>query len=498
MLIKEHQDLQISGDPGMVAGELILEKNSGDLLKLEHMLEQKLITENDILNLLIYDWPHHKFDSPHTQEPRNQPVYIQYEGLRDGDQIGVPGVFRLSSRLDIAKDILKRLPEIGVTIADLGMPVSGPKEQQKILDMVSFLSRHNIPIIPAVAGRTADDDVIAIRETAEFAYKNYGQKLWVYAFVGSSRIRMLAEGQQKWNTRSISDWVANSVSELKNDPHIGGVIVPFEDTYGSFPQDLDIFFRSALDSGADGICICDTCSRGIQPSWTANLLHHIKDTFVRMYPDRIWEIHTHNMLGNAVANAVNACNEPFIAGIHGTLGGVGDLGGNMAIETFILHAIAAGIMKANGHGLLGIYDLVTEELTARGIDPRANPFPGTIYAEASRLVPTGIHASAFKRLKDVGPHLTRIFEQVYFPFSPTSLGLKIRLDIVTAVSGKSNVYEMGQRLGIREDQLTPDVIRLILQRAKEVHQEHGVPLSDDDFLGIIQTNSPPVSNAYGS
>jgi len=138
---------------------------------------------------------------------------------------------------------------------------------------------------------------------------------------------MLAQGQNKWNIDSIKSWLSQTIDSLKKESSIGKVIVPFEDTFGSYPKDLNILFRTALDAGADGICICDTCSRGVTPEASRNLIKYIRSKIAPDYPNTIWEIHTHNMLGGATANALAAYQEGLITGVHVTLGGVGDLGG---------------------------------------------------------------------------------------------------------------------------------------------------------------------------
>lgn len=459
--------------------ELLLREETPDSLnQLEGLLDKGDITHEMVLSQLIYNWADHRDDTTEVPLPEvNRRLYIQYEGLRDGDQIGVPGVRRLSTRLDVAKMVFPHLPAFGVTVADLGMPISGKPERDKILDMVGFIADNNIPITPAVAGRTHPDDVSAITELARYSYDHFGQKLLVYAFVGSSRIRRLAEGQEKWNLPSITSWLANTVDTLKKEPSVSRVIVPFEDTYGAFPEDIMQLSRAALETGADGICICDTVSRGYRPEWTRKLIRYIGHRIAPDYPKAIWEIHTHNMQGDAVTNAAIAFREGLITGVHGTLGGVGDLGGNMPIEQFILHRIQDG-SHPDRIELQRLRELTNTVLTARNIVPAANPFIGSIYSKASRVVPTGIHASAFRRLTEVGPHMQQIFEHVYFPYSPTSLGLEIHLDAVTPVSGASNVIAKAQKMGV-SDRLKPEVIKDILAHARQ----KGEPLADDEFLG---------------
>lgn len=464
--------------PDQVIKDLINSNEPADLQQLEDLIDKGKLTELQVIRQLIYDWSDHSVDiSPASSNSPRPPFFLQYEGLRDGDQIGIPGVKRISSKPDSAKEILSRLPSCGVTVADLGMPISGPREQNKILEIIEFITRHNIPIIPAVAGRTHQDDVTAITEVAEFSKRKFGLKPVVYSFVGSSRIRMLAEGQNKWNLGNISNWLSETVSALKRNDSIGKVIVPFEDTYGAHPDDLELLFKTAFETGADGICICDTCSRGYKPEWTRNLIAFIKQNIIDSYPNKIWEIHTHNMLGNAVKNALTAYNEGLINGIHGTLGGVGDLGGNMDLEQLINMSMHMGIIEVDLRLLNQIRHLVDFEFQAREISPEANYFPGSIYAENARLIPTGIHASAFNRLEEIGIHLKRIFEYVYFPISPTSLGLEIRLDIVTPVSGKANVIAFAKRLN-KYDDLSPEIILTLLNQAKK----KGDPLTDEEFL----------------
>ena len=466
--------------PNELATELLQERHPSALLTLEHLLADHLITERIVLDQLIYNWA--EIDSPYKQTPlppayKAPHVSLQWEGLRDGDQHGLSGVKRLSSQFDLIKPVFAKFPSYGITMADLGMPISGPIEQQKIISMIKFIHEHHIPIVPAVAGRTHPDDVTAIKEVGHYVNSHFGEKITVYAFVGSSRIRMLAQGQDKWNLANISKWIENTVVELKTDPSIQEVIIPFEDTFGAFPDDIDHLFRTAFNVGADRICICDTCSRAYSPEWTRHLLRFIGHTIAPDYPNKLWEIHTHNMLGDAVTNAITATQEGLVSVVHGTFGGVGDLGGNMPIESFLLHALHQKIPLNSSFDLTGLGQTLTHILSSRGISSTLNPFSGTIHSEAARMIPTGTHADAFKRLGEVGPHMRKIIEHVYFPISPTKLGLDIRLDVVTPVSGKANVRALAERLGIA-DKLTTDHITAILSKARNT----GEPLSDEQFL----------------
>lgn len=461
--------------------ELLREEKPSDLQTLESLLEGKIVKEEQIIDELIFDWT--KPVDGITEKPLN-PEYrqvpkIQYEGLRDGDQIGAPGIHRLSTNIDAAKEIFLNLPNFSVDSADLGMPISGSEEQHKILEMIQFINDRQIPIIPAVAGRTHPDDVVAMKDIAAYSYKHFGLKVNAYLFVGSSRIRMLAQGQQKWNLNNIADWTATNIQALKSDNNIGQIIVPFEDTFGSFPEDLDKLFTTAFQAGADGICICDTCSRGFRPAMSRNIVRFIGRTIAPEFPDKSWEIHTHNMMGDAITNTIVPCNEGIISRVHGTFGGVGDLGGNMPIEKFLLHAVKAKYYPSEPN-LKGLGKIVNLALCARGIRPDANPFYGSIYSEVSQYVPTGIHASAFQRMEEVGPNLKRIFELVYFPISPTSLDLPIHFDIVTPVSGKSNVLAKAKVL-LNNPDLSQNQIDIILSAAKK----KGEPLTDEEFISLI-------------
>lgn len=454
--------------------KILKEEDPQDLHTLEQLLESGFIKEKDVIDHLIFDWSTKPFPDPssHVIYQKNLPT-LQYEGLRDGDQIGAPGIGRLSNHIDVAKQILHQLPKLHVSTVDLGMPISGPYEQNKIFSLVEFIVQNNLNLQPAVAGRTHPDDVNAIIEIAESIYAKFHHQLLVYPFVGSARIRMLAQGQAKWNLESIISWTTTTIEGLKHSRAISQVIIPFEDTFGSFPEDLKKLFSTVFEAGADGICICDTCSRGVKPEWTKNLMNFIASEIAPYYPNKSWELHTHNMMGKAVANAREANKLGLINTIHGTFGGVGDLGGNMPLEKYIYES-------QNTYEQRLVEQLVALELQARNINPGVNPFVGNIYSDISRYMPSGVHASAFDRLKEVGPHLQRIFELVYFPISPTSLGLPIRLDIVTPVSGKANVIALAQRLGVSK-LINGQTISAALSLAKG----KGEPLTDEEFVSAL-------------
>ncbi|KKU12355.1 MAG: hypothetical protein UX19_C0002G0062 [Candidatus Woesebacteria bacterium GW2011_GWA1_45_8] len=125
--------------------------------------------------------------------------------------------------------------------------------------------------------------------------------------------------------------------------------------------------------------------------------------------------------------------------------------------------------------------LVDIALSARNISRENNPF-GTIYSDASRYVPSGVHASAFKRLEEVGPNLRKIFELVYLPRSPSALGLDIHLGVVTPISGTANVEALASKLGVA-NLLSEDKVATALKLARLMQR----PLTDEEFLDIIHS-----------
>ncbi|MEO5875238.1 MAG: hypothetical protein ABIS86_15565 [Streptosporangiaceae bacterium] len=127
---------------------------------------------------LVFDWA----PSP---APRSR-VELDDESLRDGLQS--PSVRQPPVQERVR--LLRQMADLGIDAADIGMPVSGEAGYQATLALARAAADERLPIALNCAGRTVVADLKPIADISAKA----GVPIEAMAFIGSSPIRMIAEG----------------------------------------------------------------------------------------------------------------------------------------------------------------------------------------------------------------------------------------------------------------------------------------------------------------
>src|SRR5438270_1044622 len=167
------------------------------------------------------------------------------ETLRDGIQ----SPSAVDPRIEEKLEILHLLDELGVAQLDVGLPGAGTHQRAAIKRLAEEKRDARLAIRLNVACRTVVSDI----EPAAELQQETGVPLEVYAFIGSSPIRQYAE---EWDLGFIEKQSVEAISFAVKQ----GLAVTYvtEDTTRSKPDDLRRLFRSAIDSGARRLCLCDT------------------------------------------------------------------------------------------------------------------------------------------------------------------------------------------------------------------------------------------------
>ena len=279
------------------------------------------------LDDLINDW-----NGPAPNDAR-VPL-LNDETLRDGLQS--PSV----RDPDIAakRDLTHRLARLGVDALNLGIPGAGPKALAAVKALMVEIRDHRLPISPNVAVRTLEADLLQVAEVQQ----RVGIPLEAGAFLGSSPIRMDVEG---WDLAYLVDHARKAVAfcRLQQVP----VMMVTEDTTRARPEVLKALYTAALEEGAQAICLSDTCGHAT-PDGVRRLLRFIKDEVVKSHPVRI-DWHGHNDRGLGMANALAA----FEAGadrLHGSILGIGERCGNVALDQLMINLHLMGHAKGDLSG----------------------------------------------------------------------------------------------------------------------------------------------------
>ena len=359
------------------------------------------------LDDLINDW-----NGPPSNDGR-VPL-LNDETLRDGLQS--PSV----RDPDIAakRDLTHRLARLGVDALNLGIPGAGPKALSAVKALMVEIRDHRLPISPNVAVRTLEAD---LRQVAE-VQQRVGIPLEAGAFLGSSPIRMDVEG---WDLAYLVDHARKAVAFCRRQQV--PVMMVTEDTTRARPEVLKALYTAALEEGAQAICLSDTCGHAT-PDGVRRLLRFIKDEVVKDHPVRI-DWHGHNDRGLGMANALAA----FEAGadrLHGSILGIGERCGNVALDQLMINLHLMGHAKGDLSGLPALAERVAELCE---VEIPAN-YP--VLGRDAFRTGTGVHAAAIVKALHRGD--VDLADAVYSGVPAALVGRRQEIEI-GPMAGHSNV-----------------------------------------------------------
>ncbi|HJV49579.1 MAG TPA: LeuA family protein [Geothrix sp.] len=398
------------------------------------------------LDELINDW--NGLPPKDARIPR-----LNDETLRDGLQS--PSV----RDPDIAakRDLIHRLARLGVDAADLGMPGAGPKALAAVRALMVEIRDHRLPISPNVAVRTLEADLVQVAEIQQRA----GVPLEAGAFLGSSPIRMDVEG---WDLGFLVATARKAIAFCHRQEV--PVMMVTEDSTRARPDVLKAIYGAALDEGAQSICLSDTCGHAT-PDGVRRLVRFIKEEVVKNRSVRI-DWHGHNDRGLGVANAIAA----FEAGadrLHGSILGIGERCGNVAMDQLMINLHLMGFPKGDLSDLPALADRVAELC---GVEIPAN-YP--VLGRDAFRTGTGVHAAAIVKALHRGD--VELADAVYSGVPAALVGRRQEIEI-GPMAGHSNVVYWLEMNGYDP---SPDRVDRILQVAKNSPRI----LSETEIRGVV-------------
>ncbi len=361
------------------------------------------------------------------------------ETLRDGLQS--PSV--RDPEIADKRDLTHRLARLGVDALNLGCPGAGPKALAAVRALMVEIRDHRLPLSPNVAVRTLESDLEQVAEIQQRA----GLPLEAGAFLGSSPVRMDVEG---WDLAFLVDTARQAVAFCHR--HQVPVMMVTEDTTRARPEVLKAIYTAAMDEGASSICLSDTCGHAT-PDGVRRLVRFIREEVVGTRPVRI-DWHGHNDRGLALANAIAA----FEAGadrLHGTILGIGERCGNVALDQLMINLHLMGFPKGNLTHLPALASRVAE-LCGTTI-PANYPVLGR---DAFRTG-TGVHAAAIAKALHRGD--VELADAVYSGVPAALVGRRQEIEI-GPMAGHSNVIFWLELNGFDPN---PARVERILRAAKD-------------------------------
>jgi 2-isopropylmalate synthase len=367
---------------------------------------------------IIFDW--NKEGDKISPPMRN--VELFDETLRDGIQCPSVTDPEIGQKLEI----LRLLDRIGVHTVDVGLPGAGPRAVEDVTVMVEMIRDEGLSIRPAAAARTMAAD---IRPIIEISQKT-GVPIEVYAFLGSSPIRMLTEG-----------WDEAKLERLTRDAAIlareGGVPFAFvtEDTVRSNPATLQRLFSAAIEEGAGRLCICDTVGHAT-PDGVFNIIHFARNLVRGLGTGTKLDWHGHSDRGLGLVNAMFAI-EAGADRVHGTILGIGERVGNTQLDQLMVNLKLLGVIDSDLSALAELVEKVAEATDW------TIPVNYPVFGRDAFRTGTGVHAAAVVKAIRTGDRM--LADQIYSGVPAAWFGREQEIEI-GPMAGKWNiVYWLEQR-----------------------------------------------------
>jgi len=400
---------------------------------------------------LIYDW------NEVGRRGRLIPSGVTFfdETLRDGLQNPSVADPNIESKLKL----LHLMSKIGIHVADIGLPGSSQRAFDDVLRMCREITDNKLPLRVACAGRTVVSDITPMIEISQRA----GIPIEIYAFIGSSPIRQLAE---EWDV----DLIARRSADAIDVGVKAGLPVAYvtEDTTRSRPEVLATLFKMAIDHGASRLCLCDTVGHAT-PDGVRNLISFTRSIVAGAGATVGVDWHGHNDRGLALENALWAL-EFGADRVHGTALGIGERVGNAAMELILLNLKLLGLLEHQD--LTHLLEYCTTAAHAVGWQIPINyPLVGR---DAFRTA-TGVHAAAIIKAESKGD--AWLADRIYSGVPAGMFGRRQEI-CVGYMSGASNVnYWLRQR----KIEPSKELVEAILAKAKSTDHI----LSDEEIQAVV-------------
>ncbi|MDR3256578.1 MAG: citramalate synthase [Endomicrobium sp.] len=357
--------------------------------------------------------------------------------LRDGSQ-GSGISFTVEDKIKIAK----ALDSFGVSYIEGGWPGANPKDDLFFSQMQN-VSFKNAKLTAFSSTRrkgskaSEDENLCAIIKSGVKAACIFG-KSW------DLHVKYALKTTNEENLKMIFE----SINYLKSKKL--EVVFDAEHYFDGYKNNKKYALetvQSAVDAGADIICLCET-NGGMLPYDIQGI---VKET-INVFPKIKFGVHAHNDSECAVANSIIAVEEGCVL-VQGTINGFGERCGNANLCSIIpaleLKRGYNCVLKKNINKLAELSRYVDE--IANLIPDDSNPYVG----ENAFAHKAGIHVSAIERNPETYEHI-----------NPTLVGNERRI-LVSDLSGKSNIISKANEMAIGIKDATSEKVKKVINIVKE-------------------------------
>lgn len=400
---------------------------------------------------LIHDW--NAVGAPFDWSAAS--VDLNDETLRDGLQ----SPSAIDPPLDVKKQFLHLMADLGIVAADIGLPGAGPRVVDTVRALAREIADQRLPIAPNCAARTMIRDVEPVAAISQ----EVGIAIEAATFIGSSPIRQYAE-----------DWTLDRMLQASEEAVTfavrEGLPVMFvtEDTTRAAPETLKALYGHAIRWGARRLCMADTVGHAT-PDGVRALVRFMRDEIIAPSGEDVrLDWHGHRDRGMGLIN----CLAAIAAGVdrvHATALGVGERVGNAEMDLLIVNLHLLGTHRHDVGKLREYCALAAEHM---GVPLPVNyPVMGL---DAFRTG-TGVHAAAIMKARKKGDEW--LADRVYSSVPAARFGARQRIEI-TPMSGLSNVRCWLEEHGYGDDDAAAD---RLFQAAKTADRA----LTDDECHAML-------------
>ena len=358
-------------------------------------------------------------------------VFIWDETLRDGEQ--TPGV---ALTIDEKIEIAKKLDEVGTTIVAVGFPAVSNEEKKGVAAVAKEgLSRASV----AAPARAVITDIEACIEAGVQE---------VPIFIATSDFRL------KYQLRMTREEMLERLTKCIEFGKEHGLIIDYiaEDATRSDMEFLCQAYRTAIDAGADKICIADTVGF-VRPEVMRHIITEVKEHLWSKSKYKVpMSVHCHDDFGLATANTLAAIEEG-VTYPQVCVNAFGERAGNAAFEEVVmaleeLYGIETGIETEKLYGLSKL-------------------------VERHFVIPLPLHKAisgdnAFTHSSGIHSHGQLTHSMTYEPINPILVGRRREFHLGKFV-GRHFVEYLLKMGGVKA---TPEQAREITDRVKRTHEEH--------------------------
>ena len=407
---------------------------------------------------LIYDWNVRNRRGPLSPLTKRELSFFD-ETLRDGIQS--PSV--RDPDIETKKEILRLTASLGIDAVDLGLPGAGPRAVSDVTALIEFAEKEKLGIEYACAARTHEKDINAVADIAD----KTGVSINVYAFLGSSPIRLYAED---WNVNLLLERTVMA-ADLCTKRGLPMTFVT-EDTTRTPPPILDKLFRAAVDHGVKRLCLCDTVGHA-DPDGVMDLV-----SFTRLLLESIGtndvgiDWHGHNDRGLGVINNLRAI-QAGADRIHGTALGIGERVGNAALDQTLMNLKLMG--ELGDRDMTNLVPWCHKVAEAVGV-----PIPGQypLVGDDAFRTATGVHAAAV--IKAIRRGDSDLADRIYSGVPAGWFGKEQAIEI-GFMSGESNVVYWLKSRGIEPEERLVKHLFSIAKQTDHILTDSEVHAAITDF-----------------